>query len=272
VKIAVTGGGGFIGAATIAYAHDEGHQAWAFDRSNGDDILGSLESLRDATHIIHLAGMLGTSELFDTPEQAIEANVTGTLRILEWCREIGAGYVGITMPDSDWANIYQATKLCAMRLASAWHRSYGIPVSHVRAFNAFGPGQKHGPGHPQKIIPTFATYAWAEKPIPIWGSGLQTVDLVHVSDIARMLVEATEWGDDQVFDAGTGESQTVRQVAATVNRICGQPQDSFHYLPMRKGETPESDIVAKGEGWELLGWGPEFEKEDLIATVRFYKP
>lgn len=270
--IAVTGGSGFIGAATVNYARSLGHTAWAFDRSKGEDVLGDLENLTGATHVIHLAGMLGTSELFDTPEQAVEANVLGTLRILQWCREHQASYVGISMPDSNWANVYQATKLCAMRLASAWHRTYQVPVSHVRAFNAFGPGQKHGPGHPAKILPTFATAAWAEKPIPIWGNGLQTVDLVYVDDVARMLVDATGHGGDDIFDAGSGVSMTVRQVATVVNRAAGRPVDSFEFHPMRDGETPESDIVAQGEGWDVLGWQPTLDLGQLKATVEWYRP
>lgn len=270
--IAVTGGRGFLGTATVGYAHSLGHKAWAFDRSDGDDILGDLDRLEGATHVIHLAGMLGTSELFDTPEQAILANVTGTLRILQWCEANGAGYTGITMPDSSWANVYQATKLCAMRLATSWHQAYGVPVSHVRAFNAYGPGQKHGPGHPQKILPTFATAAWAEKPIPIWGSGLQSVDLIYSGDVAKMLVDATDFGDDQVFDAGTGVAMTVRQVASLVNRIAGRPLDSFDYLPMRKGESPETEIVAKGEGWLELGYRPEMNMDALTKTIQWYRP
>jgi nucleoside-diphosphate-sugar epimerase len=270
--IAVTGGSGFIGAATVDYANSQGHVAWAFDRSKGEDILGDLDALAGATHIIHLAGMLGTSELFDTPTQAIEANVVGTLRILQWCREHGAGYTGISMPDSSWANVYQATKLCAMRLASAWNRAYGVPVSHVRAYNAYGPGQKHGPGHPQKILPTFATAAWSQKPIPIWGNGLQTVDLVYSGDVARMLVDATEFGNDEVFDAGTGTSMTVRQVAGVVNRYARRDPDSVVFSPMRAGETPETDIVARGEGWDLLGWHPTLDPERIKETVEWYRP
>jgi hypothetical protein len=96
--------------------------------------------------------------------------------------------------------VYTATKVAATRLASAYHHTHGLPVSHVRAFNAFGPGQAHGPGHPQKIIPTFAVEAWAGRPIPIWGDGNQTVDLIHTSDLARMLVDAIDHGDDVTFD------------------------------------------------------------------------
>lgn len=272
MRIAVTGGQGFLGAATIAHALDQGYVAWAFDRSDGNDIMGDLSALDGATHVIHLAGMLGTAELFDVPEQAIDANIKGTLRILQWCEKNRAAYVGISMPDSSWANVYQATKLCAMRLSSAWHQGYGVPVSHVRAFNAYGPGQKHGAGHPQKIIPTFAAHAWTGEPIPVWGSGLQSVDLVYSGDVARMLVDACEFGDDEVFDAGTGIPMTVRQVASMVNRYCEQPLDNIEFLPMRAGERPETMIVAKGAGWDLLGWQPRVDMELLRKTVEWYKP
>lgn len=272
MKIAVTGGAGFIGQAVVMYALHQGHEAWRFDRQDGENILGGLDGLRGADTVIHLAGALGTAELFDDPENAIRANVVGALRILQWCRDNGAGYVGITMPDSSWANVYQATKLCAMRLATAWHRTYGVPVSHVRAFNVYGPGQKHGPGHPQKIIPTFASCAWRGEPIPIWGDGYQTVDLVHVNDVARMLVEATAYGDDQIFDAGTGNDMTVQNVAIMINLWCGQHPRNIINLPMRAGERPDTAIKATGEGWAELGWRPQNDLDMLREVVAWYKP
>lgn len=271
MRIAVTGGAGFIGTATVLHALSKGHDTWRFDRSDGNDIMGNLGALKGAETVIHLAGALGTAELFEVPEEAVEANVVGTLRILEWCRQNRADYVGITMPDSSWANVYQATKLCAMRLATAWHRNFGVGVSHVRAFNAYGPGQKHGPGHPQKIIPTFATHAWKGGPIPIWGDGSQTVDLVHVDDVARMLVEATGFTEDQVFDAGTGNSMTVKQVADEVNLITGRPLLNVRYLEMRLGEEEWSDIRAQGEGWITLGWRPQFDKGKFMEVVESYR-
>lgn len=272
MKIAVTGGAGFIGARTVARAQELGHQAWSFDRAHGDDTLGDLTGLKDADVVIHLAGMLGTSELFEVPEDAVQANIIGALRVLQWCVQNDAGYVGITMPDSSWANVYQATKLCAGRLATAWHREYGVPVSHVRAFNAYGPGQKHGPGHPAKFLPTFATLAWQGKKLPIYGDGLQTIDAVHVDDVARMLVDAASCGDDQTFDAGTGVAMTVRDFARRINRIAGQPEGNVVYLPMRAGETDRTDIRARGEGWDQLDWCPQLDFEKIGEAVRWYRP
>lgn len=272
MRIAVTGGAGFIGSRVVALAQADGHQAWSFDRQHGDDVMGSLHGLAGADVVVHLAGMLGTSELFEVAEDAVDFNVKGALRILQWCRESGAGYVGITMPDSDWANVYQATKLCAMRLATAWHRTYGVPVSHVRAFNAYGPGQKHGSGHPQKFLPTFATLAWQGKPLPVFGDGLQTLDAVHVDDVARMLITATKFGGDQIFDAGTGVGLAVKHFARLVNRLCGQAEDNIEYLPMRVGETEHTEIRAQGDGWPLLDWKPEWNLDKVQEAVEWYRP
>lgn len=271
MKVAVTGGAGFIGAAAVREMNNRGWNAWRFDRADGNDVLGNLGPLHGADVVVHLAGALGTAELFADPESAVEANVIGTLRVLQWCAEHDARYVGITMPDSSWANVYQATKLCAMRLATAWHRNFNIGVSHVRAFNAYGPGQKHGPGHPQKIIPTFAYHAWRGEPIPIWGDGQQSVDLVHVDDVAKVLADACVFDGDEVLDAGTGVEVTVAMVANFVNRYT-QNQAGIVYLPMRAGEEPRTKIVAKGDGWQAMGWQPQFSWSKLESTLDWYKP
>lgn len=268
MRIVVTGGSGFLGQATIRAAIAAGHDAVSFDRAHGNDILGSLDALEGADVIIHLAGMLGTSELFETPESAVHANVIGALRILEWCKTHDAGYVGITMPPV-FPSIYTATKVCADRLATAYHQAYGLRVSHVRAFNAYGPHQAYGPGHPQKIVPTFAVAAWQGRPLPIWGDGEQTMDLVHAEDVGRMLVDATQHGDDVTFDAGTGVAVTVNELADAVLTITGSTAGVEH-LPMRKGETP-TRIVAQGEGWDRLDWKPENTRERLLDAVNWYR-
>jgi UDP-glucose 4-epimerase len=271
MKVLVTGGGGFIGAATVAESRRRGWDAILFDRVSGDDIL-DRERVMDATvgvdAVIHLAGVLGTHELFDDPYLAVDVNVNGTLNILEGCRWRGCAYVGITMPQV-FPSIYTATKTCGTRLASAYHHSHRVPVSHVRAFNAFGPGQAHGAGHPQKIVPTFAVEAWAGRPIPIWGDGTQTVDLIDVWQLARLLVDAVGHGDDVVFDGGSGVALTVNRVAEAVLELTTSTA-GVQYLPMRRGEVP-TRIVAEGEGWDRLDWRPSLDWDALAASVRAYR-
>lgn len=268
--IAVTGGHGFLGSAVVKELNKRGHDGFVIDRSAGRDVLdpdlGKLTAHCGA--IIHLAGVLGTAELFDAPIHAIDINVKGALNVLQACQANGMAFVGISMPDC-WPNVYQATKHCAKRLATAWHQNFGVPVSHVRAFNAFGPGQKYGHGHPQKIVPTFASLAWQGKPIPIWGDGTQRVDLIHADDIARMLVDAMAFGGDDMFDAGTGQPLTVNAVAQMILDItCSKA--GIEYLPMRAGETPTEVTYARGEGWPALDWRPRFDRLKFVETVRSY--
>lgn len=277
MRIAVTGGSGFIGSAVVEYAQKQGHDAWSIDTAMGVDVYDldlpwKLDhAMKSADSVIHLAGMLGTSELFGVAHKAVDINIKGTLNVLQVCASRGIGYVGISMPDSNWANVYQATKLCAMRLATAWHRQYDVPVSHVRAFNVYGPGQKHGPGHPQKFLPTFATRAWANEPLPIFGKGFQTVDPVSVDDVARMLVDAIRFGDDEVFDAGTGVAVTVRHFAETVIRMTWSKSE-LNFLPMRPGEEDMTTIRAQGWGWEALGWAPTLDWDKVQEAVNWYRP
>lgn len=288
MRIAVTGGAGFLGRSVMEFGRQAGHHMVAIDRHNETSPDVALADVADWTvlaevldeirpdHVIHLAGMLGTSELFDPPaaSRAVEVNVGGALNVIQWCTEQQAGYTTITMPDSGWANVYAATKGCAVQLAEAYRRHKGLRVSNVCAYNAYGPAQAHGPGHPQKIIPTFARWAWAGHNIEIWGDGEQTVDLVHADDIARMLIDAVRFGDGETFDAGTGYAMTVNQVAEFVAEAvedAGGPSVGYQYLPMRAGEDPGTEIVATGRGWDLLGWHPVMDWNRLRECIESYR-
>lgn len=266
MRVAVTGGGGFIGSALRQELAERDHEAVSLDLPAWD-VRSPAFRLKNFDAVIHLAGVLGTHELFDNPQLAIDSNVTGTLNVLEAARHDFARYVGITMPQA-FPSIYTATKIAATGLERAYHHTHDVPVSRVRAFNAFGPGQKHGDGHPQKIVPTFATEAWAGRPIPIWGDGEQTVDLIDTGQLARVLAVALEHGDDVTIDGGSGYPLTVNEVAAMVRQITGSSVPDDH-LPMRRGEVP-TRIVATGEGWDRLDFKPRFDEDAFRRAVEFY--
>jgi UDP-glucose 4-epimerase len=289
-KVMVTGSGGFIGSAVVQELQSRGIEVVPFNLPD-HDICHSADverTLRGCDGVIHLAGVLGTHELFDTPHTAVDVNIHGSLNVLDACRLHEAFYVGITMPQV-FPSIYTSTKVATTKLASAYAHTHGLRVAHVRAFNAFGPGQAHGPGHPQKILPTFAYNATHGIPLPIWGDGQQGVDLIYTPDLARILVDAAvhvaTYGvrslNDLTFDGGTGKMFTVNQVARMVHDIANGPNTPMlvEYHPMRRGEVP-TDIVATGENWDVLGYRklpvqgdytPEFRMKDLQDTVEYYR-
>jgi UDP-glucose 4-epimerase len=270
--VLVTGSSGFLGRATVKALIAHGHEVVPFDLHPVDD-RHKVRDVRmhplpdDLDAVVHLAGLLGTSELFDDAHRAIDVNVHGTANVLQECARQGAAYVGITMPRV-WSNVYSATKGCAQDLAEAYRLHKGLRVAHVRAFNVYGPGQKVG--LPQKIVPTFASRSWQGLPMPIWGDGSQTVDLVHVDDVASLLVRAAETlldaeepnlMDGSILDAATGDQHTVLDVAQMVGHVTGCYD--VEHLPMRAGEHPvvfESAPLCRG-----------FDADRFIQTVESYR-
>lgn len=268
MKVAVTGSDGFIGSAVVRHLLNSAVEVVEVDKRTHADVLDIdlKETIDGCTSVIHLAGLLGTEELFSDPYLAVDVNIKGSLRVLEACASTGASYVGISMPNV-WANVYQATKQCSRTLATAWHRNFGVGVSHVRAFNVFGPGQSAE--HVQKLIPTFATRAWRNEPLPIWGDGLQQVDLIHVDDVAQVLIAAIAVTDDRVIDAGTGCGISVLEVSDLVLDVT-HSRGGVEFLRMRKGEDDVA-AIASGEGWDVLTCPPTFKATDLIETINSYK-
>lgn len=266
-RILITGGYGFLGRHVQEAAIKAGIPFEVLDIAGVSpfwmhDIRNPLPPIPNITRVIHLAGLLGTHELFDNVEAAIDVNIKGTVNVLEFCRQNEIPYTGVSMSHV-WKNPYETTKLAGQRLADAWSREYGFPVDYLTVYNAYGEYQHHGPGHPQKIIPTFARAAWEKRPIPIWGDGTQVVDLVYAGDVADVLVNPL----GGYYEGGYGIPSDVTSVAKEVWRIVnGNEPPLLQYHPMRRGEH--------GLTWPVANYPilpQEGIRETLERTVQWYK-
>jgi UDP-glucose 4-epimerase len=254
MMVLVTGSAGFIGRAVAAELAGRGDEMVGFDWPAGDvrDRAAVRHAVAGADAVINLAGVLGTAEIIGAEYAATKVNVLGALNVLDAARAAGVPVVQIATGHEGQPNPYAITKRAATDLALARARWSGQPVMVVRAYHAYGPGQKppapHGTSAVRKIVPSFVCRALTGMPLEVWGSGLQEIDLVWVGDVARVLVDAVDGPYGQVVEAGTGKATTVLDAALDVgDRVAvtvTKNHPDIRHLPMRPGEPEGAVVVA----------------------------
>ena len=249
MKMLVTGSAGFIGSAVKAELESRGMEMIAFDTAQGNvlDHMSLWAAVARADAVINLAGRLGTSETFGEERDTAAVNIIGALNVADACAHFEIPMVQIGTGHKGQPNPYAITKACAEDLLLGRAKNSGQPITVVRAFHAYGPGQKayppHGVSPVRKIIPSFVCRALTGLPLEVTGDGTQVVDLVHVREVARVLVDAIGARVGEVVEAGTGQGMRVTDVAKTVIEYC-RSRSSIMYVPMRPGEPQHSEVVA----------------------------
>jgi len=144
-----------------------------------------------------------------------------------------------------------------------YYLEMGSDLCSLRFTHVYGSKQKLAPV--QKAIPTFIYRAYKNRPIPIFGSGKQLMDCIHVDDAVRML-----WGASQhdlagkVFEVGSGEGITVADLAQRVVDITGT-EAKLEILDMRPGEPDQSDSFKPADLTQVKGLMPELYADGLIS-------
>jgi UDP-glucose 4-epimerase len=273
MKVMVTGASGFIGGHVIDNLLERGIDVIAFDRLQKGEVLrhgvyrflgdtrdwsSVAEAVAVCDGVIHLAGVLGTSETIDDPIPAVETNIRGSLNVFQAVRQYHKRAVYITVGNYWFNNTYSITKTTAELLAWMFNREHGTKIAVVRALNAYGPRQKAAPV--RKIMPNFIAQALRGEPITVYGDGEQVMDMIHVRDVADILVRALLVSHEQYsylpernvdnlvkFEAGTGRQTTVNDVANevldAVADLVGGDRGSIEHVAMRGGEPPRSVVV-----------------------------
>lgn len=259
--------------------------------------LDALLSAHEPDAIMHLAAESHVDRSIDGPGAFIETNVTGTYNLLEAARCYWAergrpenfrfhhvstdevygslGVNGMFTEETPYApnSPYAASKAASDHLVRAWHQTYGLPAILTNCSNNYGPYQ-----FPEKLIPVVILNALADRPIPIYGQGLNVRDWLHVEDHADALLMAVNHGEiGRSYNIG-GENEAtnielVRMICTILdkNRPEATPHDRLiTFVTDRPGHDARYAIDPTRMRTEL-GWRPSVTlQEGLENTVEWY--
>ena len=161
---------------------------------------------------------------------------------------------------------YSASKASADLLVLAYHRTFGLPVTISRCSNNYGPYH-----FPEKLIPLMIANALADKPLPVYGEGLNVRDWLYVEDHCKAIDLILHKGRvGEVYNVGGHNEMRNIDIVKLICHALGKPESLITYVADRKGHDMRYAIDPTKIHTEL-GWLPETKFEDGIQkTIRWY--
>lgn len=257
-SVLITGASGFVGRFLAAELGERGFSVTAHSLSRGDPPSAPIEQ------VIHLSARSFVPDSWKSPAEFYEVNVRGTERILEFCRNCGASLIFVSSyvygrPDSlpigeshplQAMNPYAQTKILAEELCRFYSISYALPLTIVRPFNLYGPGQAA-----HFLIPTLIAQAVSPESEIVVDDETPRRDFLFVTDFVDLLARMAEQPRPGVYNAGSGCSASVSEIVAIINTLIPAPKK----LRARGARRPNEieDVVADiRKARETFQWQP----------------
>lgn len=303
----VTGGAGFIGSNYIHFLleSDPGVRIINLDKLT---YCGNLENLQDIEKdpryrfvrgdiadrklveeilaervdvVVNFAAETHVDRAVLGPEEFIKTDVLGTFNLLEAAREKGVGrYIQIST-DEVYGSIaegafteesplnpsspYSSGKAGGDLIARSYFVTYGMDVCITRCSNNFGPYQ-----YPEKVIPLFVTNALEDRPLPLYGDGLNERDWLYVRDHCEAIQLVVEKGQKgQIYNIGTGETLPNIRLTETILDILGKPKSLIQRVEDRPGH--DRRYCVDSSRIRRLGWKARHDFDSAIReTIEWY--
>ncbi|GAA3318370.1 hypothetical protein GCM10020331_020880 [Ectobacillus funiculus] len=161
---------------------------------------------------------------------------------------------------------YSASKAGADLLVRAYHETFGLPVNITRCSNNYGPFH-----FPEKLIPLMIINALHDKPLPIYGDGLNVRDWLHVEDHCQAIDLVLHNGrNGEVYNVGGNNERTNIEIVKTILKQLDKPESLIKYVTDRPGHDRRYAIDATKLRTEL-GWQPKYTFDTGIEqTIKWY--
>jgi dTDP-glucose 4,6-dehydratase len=234
--------------------------------------------------VVHFAAESHVDRSILTPEPAIRTNFNGTFVLLEAARACGIRRFIHVSTDEVYGSLeppleademfplnpssaYSASKAGSDLLALSYFRTYGLPVIVTRASNNYGPRQ-----FPEKLIPLMISNALADKPLPVYGDGMQVRDWLYVEDHCRALSALLDRGRlGEIYNIGGNRALPNVEVIRRILHVTGRPTSLMTCVQDRPGHDRRYALSSEKLTAET-GWRPLVEFDNgLEQTVRWYR-
>jgi len=309
-KVLVTGADGFMGSHLAEKLLSSGAQVIAYVR--GTSVSGTTRyTLKNISHlekklekiiagdigsrdsvdliarekpeiIFHLAAIAYVPFSFEHPREVMEANLVGTINVLEAGRRYKVGRIVVTSSSEIYGTAqremideghplnpsspYAASKLAADRYAYSYWNTYQLPVAIIRPFNTYGPR------HTYDVIPKFIDLALAGKPLTVYGQGTQSRDFMYVDDTinAFLVMGSHPKAVGQAVNFGTGKDVDIKTVAKLIVKGAQSKSKIVHV----RARTSEVDklLCDYSKARKLFGWKPQVDiEEGLRRNIEYVK-
>lgn len=236
--------------------------------------------------VVNFAAESHVDRSIEDPGIFLKTNVLGTQVLLDACRQFGVTRYHQVSTDEVYGDLpldrldlffteetplhtsspYSASKASADLLCNAYQRTYGLPITISRCSNNYGPYQ-----FPEKLIPLMIANALAEKPLPVYGEGLNVRDWLYVEDHCAAIDLILEKGKvGQVYNIGGHNEMKNIDIVKLICKALDKPESLITYVTDRKGHDMRYAIDPSFIHQEL-GWLPETKFEDGIQkTIKWY--
>lgn len=236
--------------------------------------------------VVNFAAESHVDRSIENPEIFLQTNIIGTSTLMDACRKYGItryhqvstdevyGDLPLDRPDLFFteetpihtSSPYSSSKAGADLLVLAYYRTYGLPVSISRCSNNYGPYH-----FPEKLIPLMVINALHDKPLPVYGQGLNVRDWLYVEDHCKAIDLVMRKGRvGEVYNIGGHNEMKNIDIVKLICKELGKPESLITYVTDRKGHDMRYAIDPTKIHKEL-GWLPEtMFKDGIKKTIRWY--
>jgi UDP-glucose 4-epimerase len=285
LRCVVFGGGGFLGTNLCLALAGRVERLRAFDRRlsfpdamreieffPGDfgDVGAVASAIEGCDTVFHLVGGSTPASANVDKISDLQSSVANTLHLLEACRAEGVRRVvfvssggtvygipeRIPTPETaatDPITAYGISKLAVEKYLALYEHLYGLEYRVVRLANPYGPFQTAIRN--QGVVCAFLRRALHGEALEVWGDGSVVRDYLYVDDVIKALeAVAVHEGPGRVFNIGSGEGLSLKQIIAAIESLLGKPVD-VRWQQGRPIDVPRS-ILHIGRAADELGWQP----------------